>query len=153
MNVFLSGSSSFTFLFLFHEFFKFLFFFDSFLEAFSGSLFDNLNPIKVLLIQVEHVVVSHGLEFAEQELVIGFRVEVETSNVGEDLFELFGKGLSEVRDGDGEFLFHDFLILFLFALAFHALPGELAFSKVNQHVDPTFQIIPSALFNADVGID
>ncbi len=48
---------------------------------------------------------------------------METSNARKDFFEFFGQGFSEIRDGNGELFFHNFLILFLFALALHTLPG------------------------------
>ena len=52
-----------------------------------------------------------------------------------------------------QFPFHDFVILFLFALSFHGLPGERSFEKVDQNINQRLDIISSALLNAEMSVD
>jgi len=105
---------------------------------------------------VEHVVVLKGLavkQFLEQSLevgVVGLVIKAEGTAVFKVTAEFGGITFAKLFRAGGHFPVPDAFVLLLLGVGYESLPGEAAANKVHENIAQAFQIVASALFNANV---
>ena len=89
---------------------------------------------------------------AEQS-VVGSVLEPQAPAVAEIGDELCRKVLAKGFDGCRHLLLHDLLVFLLLADRAKALPRQGSAVEIHQHVADGLQVVPSALLDAEMGID
>ena len=110
------------------------------------------HPIKDIVVFVAHSV-EQILEQLPQVGIVRPIFKVLVLALYHILDELFRKSLTEVLQTCLLLFFLDLLIFFFFGLGLEALPGQPTSQKVDEDISQALQIISSALFNTDVGVD
>lgn len=78
---------------------------------------------------------------------------MEAACVLYELVKLMGDGVGKGVDADGQFLLQYFLVAIVVGIVFEVLPGKGALEEVDEHVDDTFEVVPAALFDAEMTVD
>ena len=108
---------------------------------------------------VKHIVVLESLsvkEFLKEPLevgVIGAVLKPQGSAVLKVGAEFRGVSLAQLFRAGGHFAVHDALVLLFLGVGLESLPGERPADKVHENIAEGFQIVPTALLNANVGVD
>lgn len=80
-------------------------------------------------------------------------VELERARVRQELRELTGAALAQLRDRHLLLLLEDQPVLLLRVLGLQALPGQRALQKVDQNVADGLEVVAAALLDAQVVVD
>jgi len=101
------------------------------------------------------------IAFAEEQIlqeapkigIVWSVLKAQTTAVVQVRHDLSGEVLAQYLNRSGHLLLHDLFILFLLAVGLESLPWQTATVEVHEHIADGFQIVASALFDAQVRID